>query len=286
MPLPLPLVQLATLGAAFIGHRADGTAIASGDAFADAFTSDIAELTALWDGLGESKGRGRGEHIRRFMFEPARLGFIVLDLDRKNGKDGVADLLACFAGKPLPVPLTDLDNGSHPCTVHTPSGGLHLYYRAPGKCYSKTNLTPSGAVELFNTGSRITAPGSMKDGKSYTLQGSFEQAPPWTLTMDALVQSIKEERDKKDKARAALAALRPPMAEKQKASLDLIMEWKQKDNPGAGRHDLCLYFATTALTRYGYTQGDVIAYLESHPATAGHTELRAVVKSIGGKHGL
>lgn len=278
MPLPFDLATIARMGAPLIGHRDNGTAIASGDAFADAFTSDIAELTALWDGLGDSKGRGRGEPIRRFMFEPARLGFIVLDLDRKNGKDGVADLLACFARKPLPVPLTDLDNGSHPCTVHTPSGGLHLYYRAPGKCYSKTNLTPSGAVELFNTGSRITAPGSMKDGKSYTLQGSFDQAPPWTLAMDALAWRIKEERDRKEQARQLAARNRPPGG--YEATLDQIMSWKLKDNPNESRHFLCLYFADTALSRYRYSRDDVIAYLERHPATAGHKELRAIVYGI------
>jgi Bifunctional DNA primase/polymerase, N-terminal len=66
---------------------------------------------------------------------PQGNGFAVVDVDRKNGKDGFKTLAELLGTTALPlVPR-----------VHTPSGGLHLYYQAP----------PNGCHSTIDKGGKI-----------------------------------------------------------------------------------------------------------------------------------
>lgn len=84
-------------------------------------------------------------------------GISILDLDRKNGKDGVAALEAM---------------GLHPeavVEVRTPSGGWHLIFRHRDGLKSSVDQIAPGA-DVRGEGGYIIAPGAvMADGTSYRL---------------------------------------------------------------------------------------------------------------------
>jgi hypothetical protein len=179
-------------GYKLIGRYEGGAAIASGDDYNKAFTADIAIIKALMAGAGDTEGRAKGKGIQRFDFRPADYGFLCLDIDCKDGKNGIADLYGLFAawGKSrdtLPATLRDIP-GSFPCYVYTPSSGIHLYFRYQGtKDIGGTFTKEIKSVEIKTGGRTITIPGSRKPGGEYVLHGSLDKAPElYPFIMDHL----------------------------------------------------------------------------------------------------
>ena len=81
-------------------------------------------------------------------------GIVVIDVDVKNGKGGLASL--------------ELIKGLVPkdtYTVRTPSGGLHYYYRMTTAVKSKNNFMDG--IDVKADGGYVVAPGSEIDGKPY-----------------------------------------------------------------------------------------------------------------------
>ncbi|HHZ10135.1 MAG TPA: hypothetical protein GX405_15295 [Rhizobiales bacterium] len=114
----------------------------------------------------------------------ARSGIAVLDIDRKNGKDGYAELRAKGF---------DPDTLS-PVMTRTPSGGCHLFFahREGLKNWSKGEIAPG--LDVRTEGGIIIAPGSFKDGGRYTPLGhplGSVELPPFP---DALIPPAKPER--------------------------------------------------------------------------------------------
>lgn len=91
---------------------------------------------------------------RRFNVGVLPRGHIVVDIDDKNGKTGSLDWE--LFGYP-----------DDTLTVETPSGGRHLYYRSDHPT-RQSPLTRSIDIRAGDLGYAI-APGSMVDGKPYTL---------------------------------------------------------------------------------------------------------------------
>lgn len=273
MTLPVAIADLLKLGVRMIGAYDNGAMIASGDDYKRAFTNSEAEILSLYMGRGDSQGRARGTQIQRFRYYPHEAGFVVLDIDRKNSKDGIAELgqLIRGAGLPLPGILSDIPGGSHPCYVDTPSGGVHIYFKIfNGETYKKSQLGKSGAIELFCAGQTLTAPGSQKDGKEYTLHGSFADAPPFLPVLARLIHV------KKQPGRVIETYTQSQI------SLDNIAKWAEKRT--SGRHDLCLHIVGAAY-RTGYSAGDVRAFVECYTGTAGHDQIGSTIDSIyGGKN--
>lgn len=85
-----------------------------------------------------------------------RSGIAVLDLDRKNGKDGVAALEA------MGLDATALS----PVIVETPSGGLHLYFRWPEGLRSSGSQIGAG-VDIKGIRGFVYAPGAVKAAGEY-----------------------------------------------------------------------------------------------------------------------
>ena len=77
----------------------------------------------------------------------AESGLVVIDLDRKPGKDGVASLKAL--GK---VPAT--------LTARTGSGGLHLYFRHPGGCVPNSVGKLGPGIDVRGDDGYVIAPPS------------------------------------------------------------------------------------------------------------------------------
>jgi Bifunctional DNA primase/polymerase, N-terminal len=74
-------------------------------------------------------------------------GVVVLDLDRKNGVDGVATLQRLCAAHEQPSPQT--------FTVATANGGLHLYFTAPPA------RVVVNTIGILGRGIDVRAPGRM-----------------------------------------------------------------------------------------------------------------------------
>ena len=114
----------------------------------------------------------------------ARTGIAVLDIDRKNGKDGYAELRRLGF---------DPDSLS-PVMTRTPSGGCHLFFahRDGLKNWSKDEIAPG--LDVRTEGGLVIAPGSFKDGGRYTPLGhplGSVELPPFP---DALIPPAKPER--------------------------------------------------------------------------------------------
>lgn len=91
----------------------------------------------------------------------SRSGLAVLDLDRKNSKDGVAALRAMGLD---PATLS-------PLTAETPSGGLHAYFRWPeGMGNSAAGLPPG--CDVRGEGGFVIAPGSIGPKGRYRSTGA------------------------------------------------------------------------------------------------------------------
>jgi len=86
-------------------------------------------------------------------------GFVVVDVDVKNGKDGFSSLRSLFPG----YNEEDLDT----FTVGTPQGGQHLYFLTEEDLHNKQGVLPG--VDTRGSGGLVVAPGSTINGKSYTV---------------------------------------------------------------------------------------------------------------------
>jgi hypothetical protein len=102
-------------------------------------TTDEAEIRSVWNGAEWNVGVATGE-------------FTVVDLDVKNGKDGIFEAL-------------ELGLDFETFTVSTPSGGLHLYYVDAGYTNRAGTLDlPDGGkakgVDIRGVGGYVVGPGS------------------------------------------------------------------------------------------------------------------------------
>lgn len=96
-------------------------------------------------------------------------GFIVVDVDVKNGKQGEANLL--LSGLPLDT-----------LTVRTPSGGYHLYYDALGERRTSGVDVLGDGLDVRAHHGYVIAPGSTLPAGGYTEEGSYPvKAAPATL---------------------------------------------------------------------------------------------------------
>jgi len=103
-----------------------------------------------------------------------------LDLDRKDGVDGVDTLRALCAHARQRWPLT--------FTVATAHGGLHLYFRAPAGVVVPSSIGWWPGVDVRAPGARLggylVGPGSVVDGLPYTVARDVAIAPlPAWLTV-------------------------------------------------------------------------------------------------------
>jgi hypothetical protein len=116
-----------------------------------------------------TKGPSGGYGIQTGHFN----GIFVVDLDVKDGKDGIYALLALG-----PVPDT--------LSVKTPSGGVHLYFRLPPDVHvpcSRGELAPG--IDVRGEGGYVVGPGSPhRLGSVYEeVPGDLADPPPWLLDL-------------------------------------------------------------------------------------------------------
>jgi hypothetical protein len=141
----------------------------------------------------------------------ARNGIACLDLDRKNGVDGLASLASLgFAAELSPV------------RVQTPSGGLHLLFRHDPRLRNYVGRHGAG-IDVRAEGGFIIAPGTYKGAGRYLPDGAAlgsgdlpafpetlvpavdETAPVATIEREPTAAEIQSARDRLAQLTAALA---------------------------------------------------------------------------------
>ena len=101
---------------------------------------------------------------RRFIFRPIDAGLVALDLDMKNGKNGVREFIE--------ITGTDPREAYH---VETPSGGVHVYFRnTSGADFVSCELRDHPGIEIKHR-AFITLAGSISDRGRYIPHGDAEE---------------------------------------------------------------------------------------------------------------
>lgn len=109
---------------------------------------------------------------------------LVVDIDNKKGKSGDETILE-LALEGLTLPET--------YSVLTPSGGRHLYFRAPHAVKSGVNVLGPG-IDIRSAGGFVVGAGSVIEGKSYeALEHEIQEAPQW------LLERCGKKKEKKEK---------------------------------------------------------------------------------------
>lgn len=156
-------LAMAARGLAVLPVRAGGKVPLAPD-WPDTATTDEAMIRRLFKAGPDS-----------INFGIAGRGLLILDLDRKEGHDGVAELAK------LEVP-----HGALPPTfaIRTPSGGRHLYFRSPAPVANSAGKLAPG-VDVRGERGQCLGPGSIVDGKRYAIEqdAPIAEAPHWLFSM-------------------------------------------------------------------------------------------------------
>ena len=135
--------------------------------FPEKASSDPDLISAWW---------GRWPEARVGLLTGERNGITVLDVDIKNGKDGAASLARL--GFPDLAAMT-------PVRTRSPSGGWHLFFAFNPTIKGTVGKIGQG-LDVRNRGQFVLAPGSLKDGKRYTVAGQ----PLGTATLPPFPPSL------------------------------------------------------------------------------------------------
>ena len=152
------------------------------------------DLSNFTNSLGDMQDHWKSG-FRKFQFMPCTHGLVVFDIDRKNNKDGIQELLELFNDKGLAMPDYLLDVKQHPAYTKTPSNGFHLYFRYSGnKKFKSCAITPGFEVVHYNH--LVTAPGSQKDDKPYLFYGDINKAPALPYVLESMLEEWGAEPEK------------------------------------------------------------------------------------------
>jgi hypothetical protein len=260
------LAEYLQAGIGLIGAYDSGATIAKGNGYEKAFTNDFETIKNLWFGKDE---RTNGQIIRRYYFKPKSANLICLDIDCKNGKDGLKEFWEFCQSKGkartlLPKIFQDFPN-NFPCWVATPSKGYHLYFRASDDFETKQTCLPNAPAVEIKYKSPLTAAGSYKDGNPYVLYGSLGKIPFLPKFIEAAISNM-------EKKKINEVGFLPQRQNKRiyknkknfgKPSWQQITDWVEKDYPSeisAGRNRRATYLSMCA-KNYGYSRDETLSEL-------------------------
>ncbi|WP_419994763.1 bifunctional DNA primase/polymerase [Streptomyces boninensis] len=136
------------------GHQCKGECGQFGHGVHDA-TAEPAGLRAQFDAAPHAAGYG-------VACGSGRAPLIGLDLDRKNGVDGVAELNRLALELRITIPPT--------VAVCTPSGGLHLWFTGPaGVTVSNSASKVAPGIDVRGTAGYLVGPGSRGRSGEYVV---------------------------------------------------------------------------------------------------------------------
>ena len=140
--------------------------------------SGLQECGSFGHGVGDASTES---DVIRAGFEQARhaagygiacgagpLPLVGIDLDRKNGVDGVAELLQLAERHGFTIPRT--------VTVCTPSGGLHLWFTGPAGAAVPNSVSRLGpGIDVRGTRGYLVGPGSRGKTGEYTIHPAITE---------------------------------------------------------------------------------------------------------------
>lgn len=225
--------------------------------------------------MGKLAAYKKHDGIRKFQLYPRPSGYICLDVDRKNGKDGLRELYGIFlqAGKAMPAYLLDI--ATFPAYTATPSNGLHLYFRYQGlKLFRSCEIAPG--LEAVHHNHLITAPGSEKDGKPYVFYGNLANAPTMPATLLSFLQEVPDE----DTPRITWEYDQAQHGELSLQEIERIIEEQGDYSPIASRNRFTYEVAKFAKKK-GYSPIEVEEYIAQRYQAGTFTahEIRTAVNS-------
>ena len=192
------------------------------------WTQDLEAVTAWIAADPEAFTAGR----RQLRTLPSLGGFLVLDLDRghADAEDGIETFRGLFDGEGMLRSELFRDLDRFPAFTRSPSGGLHLYFKARDLAGFPSGAIAPG-VEIHSDRALITIPPSTKAGKPYQFFGSLDAAPE----LEALgglrrllkYAKAKEPRPEEAKRNAPRAWERAPLGR--------IFAWAKKQEDPAAR---------------------------------------------------
>lgn len=145
--------------------------------FPEYATTDPTQIRKWWRDWPEA-------HVALITGE--RNGISVLDVDVKNGKDGLASLAALGY---------DDHRAMSPVRTITPSGGFHLFFAYKPDLKARVGKIGPG-LDVRNNGGFVIAPGSIKNGERYIVDGEkLANGMPLPIWPEALTPPAQPERD-------------------------------------------------------------------------------------------
>jgi hypothetical protein len=208
-----------------------------------------------------------GDRFKAFI----RGRFLCLDIDRKPADiakdpehgDGLRNFEVFLdrIGKlrnMRPHELRDIEGGSFPCFVTTPSGGLHLYFRYAGLPAAGI-LTTHVEVKTWT----ITAPGSFKDGRPYVLYGNISDVPPLPKFLNDRLPKTKQ---------VTLAPRFIPLGKTKfdgATTWEKIVEFTDKDGQGTGGRNEWAYSTALHAKTHNWNKADTLEALRNEPRISG-----------------
>ena len=151
-----------------------------------AYSKDESKLIRTLQDLEKWQEKG----VIEFGFIPSKAGMIVIDLDKgadhSNKSDGIANFRRLIERNELAEKeiFKDFPN-NYPCYTETANGGLHLYFsveilnESRLKNFDRPRLESQNIELKYN--SKVTAAGSVIDGKKYIMHGNLDNIPPMTF---------------------------------------------------------------------------------------------------------
>jgi len=142
---------------------------------ANRFTDDWETIKKMTKGeyIFHNTTLPNGTPIKLFRFMPNEAGLLCIDVDCKNGLNGMDNLNKIIA-EYNPALKENFNNTTF---VKTPNNGYHFYFKFQNNYAGnlKPQICPGVEVKYKNA---LTAAGSVKDGKTYKLNGMLENALP------------------------------------------------------------------------------------------------------------
>lgn len=155
-----------------------------------AYTKEPEKLITDKQSLQDWKQKG----VTEYGFIPSKNNLLVLDLDKgenhANKTDGIENFMQTIQGQKLTKKLQGFFSNfpaNFPCYTQTPSGGLHLYFKASyitpeiARRFDNAALNAKNIELKYNT--KATAAGSVYRGKEYIMHGALEATPEITLDL-------------------------------------------------------------------------------------------------------
>ena len=176
----------------------------------------------------------------------ARSGVFVVDLDVKNGIDGIANFAALGECPPTR-------------TVRTPSGGLHPYFKHPGFPVKTSASALAPGIDVRGDGGYVVAPGSPHvNGGRYELAADLPiaDAPAWLLNHPGLRHANTETAQPATEAEARFASI-PRDWRVNRAKAYLATQSPAIEGHGGDAHTWTLL--TRAVHDHGLTDAAMIA---------------------------